>query len=182
MKGLKNQVKQTLQFSNQAPQARLMEPLLNQPTSAFEFAFKIRVSTHCRGLQQSLTVQSKQSEQAAVGQLFSGLPLSPSVDAAIVAAPCVGAPVLPCEGVTPRHPCQQRHCKHLSPQSLLGWMVAWQRVCCLQWLVGPRCLLVAGPWGWQALGMHPCSASLPQHTARSAVHVYMHVCGLPISK
>lgn len=43
VKGLKKQVQQTLQFSNQAPQARLMEPIINQPVTSFQFAFKIRV-------------------------------------------------------------------------------------------------------------------------------------------
>jgi hypothetical protein len=42
--GLKKQIKQMVQFSQQAPQAKLMEPLTNQPVSSFEFAFKIRVS------------------------------------------------------------------------------------------------------------------------------------------
>lgn len=43
VKGLKGQIKSTLAMSNMAPQARLMEPLLNQPVSSFQFAFKIRV-------------------------------------------------------------------------------------------------------------------------------------------
>jgi hypothetical protein len=43
VKGLKKQVQSTITMSGGNPQAKIMEPLLNQPTTAFEFAFKIRV-------------------------------------------------------------------------------------------------------------------------------------------
>jgi hypothetical protein len=49
VKGLKNQIKNTITMSQGNPQAKIMEPLLNQPTSSFEFAFKIRVSSAQRG-------------------------------------------------------------------------------------------------------------------------------------
>jgi hypothetical protein len=41
--GVKKQVRGMLQYSNMAPGARVMEPMLNQPLSSFQFAFKIRV-------------------------------------------------------------------------------------------------------------------------------------------
>jgi hypothetical protein len=44
VKGLKDQIKRMVQFSQQAPQVKIMEPLVQQPVSSFEFAFKIRVS------------------------------------------------------------------------------------------------------------------------------------------
>jgi hypothetical protein len=43
VKGLKAQIKNAITQSGGNPQAKIMEPLLNQPTSSFEFAFKIRV-------------------------------------------------------------------------------------------------------------------------------------------
>lgn len=43
MKGLKDQIRKQLQFSQMAPGVKIMEPLTNQPVTAFEFGFKIRV-------------------------------------------------------------------------------------------------------------------------------------------
>jgi hypothetical protein len=43
VKGLKAQIKNAITMSGGQPQAKIMEPLLNQPTNSFEFAFKIRV-------------------------------------------------------------------------------------------------------------------------------------------
>jgi hypothetical protein len=45
VKGLKGQIKNAITQSGGQPQAKIMEPLLNQPTNSFEFAFKIRVSS-----------------------------------------------------------------------------------------------------------------------------------------
>lgn len=53
--GLKKQIRQMVQYSQQAPQAKLMEPLTNQPVSSFEFAFKIRVSRTQLGVHNSGT-------------------------------------------------------------------------------------------------------------------------------
>jgi len=42
VKGLKDQIRKQLQFSQMAPGVKIMEPLTNQPVTAFEFGFKIR--------------------------------------------------------------------------------------------------------------------------------------------
>lgn len=47
VKGLKAQIKNAIAQSGGQPQAKIMEPVLNQPNAAFEFAFKIRVRSCC---------------------------------------------------------------------------------------------------------------------------------------
>jgi hypothetical protein len=42
VKGLKKQIQSTIQLSQGNPQAKIMEPIINQPVTNFEFAFKIR--------------------------------------------------------------------------------------------------------------------------------------------
>ncbi|KAF6251809.1 hypothetical protein COO60DRAFT_1557045 [Scenedesmus sp. NREL 46B-D3] len=64
VKGLKNQVKNSIAQSGGAPQAKIMEPLLNQPTSSFQFAFKIRDQTRPADFQKAdgLTIIPKEAE------------------------------------------------------------------------------------------------------------------------
>jgi len=50
VKGLKDQIRKQLQFSQMAPGVKIMEPLTNQPVTAFEFGFKIRVRVKQRTL------------------------------------------------------------------------------------------------------------------------------------
>ncbi|KAF8072816.1 HHL1 [Scenedesmus sp. PABB004] len=68
VKSLKNQIKQSIANSQMAPGARVMEPLLNQPTNNFEFAFKIRDKTRPGEFQKAegLTIIPKESEIVAL--------------------------------------------------------------------------------------------------------------------
>eukprot|EP00882_Tetradesmus_deserticola_P006730 GHRQ01007083.1.p1 GENE.GHRQ01007083.1~~GHRQ01007083.1.p1 ORF type:complete len:180 (+),score=72.56 GHRQ01007083.1:357-896(+) len=66
VKGLKNQIKASIAQSSSAPQAKIMEPLLNQPTSSFQFAFKIRDQSRPADFAKAegLTLVPKESEVA----------------------------------------------------------------------------------------------------------------------
>eukprot|EP00879_Flechtneria_rotunda_P020886 GHRR01021991.1.p2 GENE.GHRR01021991.1~~GHRR01021991.1.p2 ORF type:complete len:122 (+),score=34.94 GHRR01021991.1:742-1107(+) len=66
IKGLKQNIRQTMQMSNMAPQVRIMEPLLNQPVSSFEFAFKVRDKSKPGEFQKAegLTIIPREAETA----------------------------------------------------------------------------------------------------------------------
>ncbi|WIA08887.1 hypothetical protein OEZ85_008307 [Tetradesmus obliquus] len=64
VKGLKAQIKNAIAQSGGQPQAKIMEPVLNQPNAAFEFAFKIRDQSRPGDFQKTegLTIIPKESE------------------------------------------------------------------------------------------------------------------------